>query len=421
MPLNFLKKLAAGLGQGKVDGASHWRALGTLDQGHIDGACFAMDRHGRGHALWGNSGKLWTQQLGPGVKESLGRFPLSDGRDPSMAMNLEGRGVAVWILDAIFQREIMGLPFDPTSEERPAIRSLFKSSGEIRHMQLAVDRRGNAMIVWCQEDQGSWEILIKTFDIRSKAWVEEPTRLGATVRYDPEPRLAMNRKGQACVVWQERTPGAEGLVVSHFFPSGKQWSDHPMPLASGLLQEHRVAMDMAGNIMALWVIQTYGKRPTIEASMFSALDAEWREPQILATAHKIHDLQLAMTGTGEALALWRQSEGTALSFLHSKAFRDDAWEDRLIRLDAEGGQAGDFTLALGAKSQAALLSIQHSANGDVPVVRSRELQWDPPIHLSQGSNQPLSHPILAVCPKGVVAMWQVGTGSGVILKMAHSK
>lgn len=419
MPLNFLKKLATGLGQSKGEGVKRWHHAEAMDQGYIKGACFAMDRHGRGHALWENSGKLWTQELGPGLRESVGRFPLADGREPSMAMNLEGRGAAVWIFDRVFEKEIIGLPFNPASDEKPATRTLFRSSGEIHHLQLAVDRRGSAMIVWCHESGGRWETQVKAFDIRAKKWDEHPTRLGAELGYDPEPRLAMNRRGQAVVIWQERNPGAEGLVVSHFLPSARQWSDQPMPLASGLSQEHQVAMDMAGNIMALWVVHPYGKQPILEATRFSATRAEWSPPQVLATAKKIQDLHLTMTGTGEALALWRQSEGTSLSFLYSKAFHARAWDDRLIRLDAEGGQAGAFTVALGSKGQAALLSIQHAAKGDLPVFRNRGLDWEAPVRLAHGSHLPLSQPLLAICPKGIVAVWKEGSGKEALLKMAE--
>ena len=53
-----------------------WSTPVALDTGLLGRACFAMDRHGRGQAVWENSGRLWTQTLGPGSGTSFGRLPL---------------------------------------------------------------------------------------------------------------------------------------------------------------------------------------------------------------------------------------------------------------------------------------------------------------------------------------------------------
>ena len=139
---------------------------------------------------------------------------------------------------------------------------------------------------------------------------------------------------------------------------------------------------------------------------------------MLATAQNFNQVRLAMTGTGEALAVWLQSEGTALSFLHSKAFRNDAWEAQVTRLDGEGGRVTDFSMTLGQKGLAGLFCIVQSPDAFVPLVRSRKKSWDPADMVGPRSKHPHHHPVLSLCPEGNVAIWQVGAGTETQLVMA---
>lgn len=420
MALDLLKKMAAGLGRGGAKEA-RWRSPVSLDRGLIRGACFGMDRHGRGLALWERDGKLWTMSFGPGMAEAMSRLPLGEGKDPRIAVNLEGKGVAIWTQDTGVEKQIIGMPFDPTASVQPTSRMLFKTFGNPRDIQVYIDRRGSALVVWSHELDGKWETLAKHFDVRSKVWDSEPTRLGPPVDHPLEPRLAMNRRGQAVVVWEQLTDRADCLVAAHYLPSEKQWSDRPVPVASGTAKEHQVAMDHAGNVMAVWVDHHYGQRPALQARLYSANRGDWCEPVVLATAQSFRQVRLAMTGTGEALAVWLQSEGTTLSFLHSKAFRNETWETQVTRLDGEGGRVTDFAMALGPKGLAGLFCLMQNQDSFAPMVRSRRKAWDPVAAVGPNSKLPHHHPVLSLCPEGNVAIWQVGAGAETQLVMAMQR
>jgi uncharacterized protein YheU (UPF0270 family) len=420
MALELLKKMAAGLGRGDSH-RMRWHAPISLDLGLVRGACFAMDRHGRGLALWENAGKLWTKPLGPGMQDSLSRLPLGDGKDPRIAVNLEGRGVAIWTQEDGLERLIIGMPFDPTASSQQSTRTLFRTLGSVRDIQVTVDRRGSALVVWSHESEGNWEILAKHFDVRAKTWDQEPTRLGPEVRHSLQPRMAMNRRGQAVVVWEEETDQQDGLVATFYLPSINQWSDHPVPVAPGTSKEYQAAMDHAGNVMVLWVNQDYGKRPSLTARLYHAEHSEWNAPVVLATAQSFKHVRLAMTGTGEALAVWLQSEGTTLSFLHSKAYRNGGWEPQVTRLDGEGGRVTDFSMTLGAKGLAGLFCLMQGQDAYSPLVRSRSKTWDPTTPVGPNSKQPQHHPVLSLCPKGSVAIWQVGSGAETRLVLAMQR
>ena len=420
MALDLLKRMAAGLGRTN-SGSPRWQPPVALDHGEIRGTCFGMDRHGRGLALWENKGKLWTMSFGPGMAEAMSRLPMGEGKDPRIAVNLEGKGVAIWLQDLGFEKQIIGLPIDPSARTPPNTRSLFKTFGSPRDIQVSIDRRGSALVVWSHELDGKWETFAKHFDVRAKAWEDDPTRLGPQVSHPLEPRMAMNRRGQAVVLWEEQADRADALVAAHYLPSENQWSDRPVPVVSGTTREHQVAMDHAGNVMAVWVNQGYGQRPSLQAKLYSAERTDWCEPEVLATAHSFKQVRLAMTGTGEALAVWMQSEGTSLSFLHSKAYRNRAWEAQVTRLDGEGGRVTDFAMALGPKGLAGLLCLTQSPDGHLPLVRGRSKVWEPSTAVAAKSNLPHHHPVLSLCPGGCVALWQAGSGAETRLVMAMQR
>ena len=149
MSHTLLEKLTFGLGRNGA-GMKAWQAPSSLDRGQIGQVCLAMDRNGRDQALWENAGHLWTQNLGPGHEASYGRIPLGPGRNPRISANLEGRGLAAWIHEGSTDQSIVGLPFDP-SQARASSRTLFDTFGAIHDLQVAVDRRGCAMVVWSHE------------------------------------------------------------------------------------------------------------------------------------------------------------------------------------------------------------------------------------------------------------------------------
>jgi hypothetical protein len=415
MAMALLEKLGLSRSPGHV---GRWYAPMTLDHGALGRACFAMDHQGRGQAVWEHGGSLWIQTLGPGSEASFGRLPLGQGRNPELSVNQDGWGLAAWIVDGPTERTVTGLLLDP-SQGRSSGRTLFRTTGGIRHLQVAVDQGGAALVVWSHDLGGEWEILAKRFDLRSQSWDGEPTRLGRKVRHPIEPRLAMNGRGEAILVWEAEAERADGLVAAFYLPSEQQWSDHPVPIAQGRIRDYQAAVDPAGDMMILWVNQDYGQRPALEARRFSADHGDWLEPQVLATAQGFKQVHLAMNEAGEALAVWLQSEGSSSAFLHSKAFRAGAWEERVTRLDSGSGKVDEFAMALGLEGAASLFCLAQRSDGQIPLLRDRHKAWEAPVPLGKPNASPLGQPILALCAAGSVALWSMGEGQDTRLVCAQ--
>jgi hypothetical protein len=407
MAMERLKRLAQGIRLAKSDPVSHWRTPAILDRGALGGACLALDGHGHGSALWGNDGELWTMPIGPRSTPALARLPLGEGTTPQIVLNPDGRGIALWQSEVSGERQILGKILGGGETMAHVI---FRTAGRIQHLQAAVDRRGNALVVWLLEMDGRFEVMAQSFDTRGLAWEQEPTILGIPSTPGAEPRIAVNHREHAMVLWEAENGFFEGLVASHFWPSDRIWSDRPVPVVSHATRHHQVVMDDMGNALALWVHAPYGQRSVLEASHYDAHRCEWGEPEVLGSSDAIFSPRLVMSGDGEALAAWCQGEGHGASRLYARAFRKEKWDTRVECLNLGQGSVRDFAIGLGPDGQAGLIAVQHGLEGDWVSARLRKQEWLAPVQVAPVSHQPCSSPRMAFCPHGVSALWIQGEG-----------
>jgi hypothetical protein len=407
MAMELLKRFAHGIRLGKSANESPWRSPVTLDRGRLGEACLALDGRGHGSALWENNGCLWTMPIGPRIPPAMMRRPLGEGRTPRIILNPSGRGIALWQSEVAGERQLLGKILGSGGT---TAHTIFRTSGWIRHLQAAVDRRGNALVVWVHELDGRFEVMAQSFDTRGLAWEGEPTRLGLPSMESVEPRIAVNHREHAMVVWEVQDSSFEGLVASHYWPSDHIWSDRPVPVVSSATRHHQVVMDDLGNALALWIRAPYGQRSTLEASFYDGHRSEWGQPEILGNAHDFSAPQLVMSGAGEALAVWCQGEGHGASRLFAKGFVKGTWDATVECLDQGREPVQDFAIALDSEGQAGLLAVHQGSEGTWVSARLRQQQWSAPMQLGPASQGGISSPRLKLCPQGASALWIQGAG-----------
>ncbi len=418
MTLERLKRFAQGFLPTPAEAAAiRWRTPAVVDRGRIGEARVALDRHGRGVLLWENAGKLWTMPMGPGASPALMRLPFGEGTTPRLALNPEGRGLAIWLADGEDERQILGAVLGPG--ESPG-RGVFRTVGRIHQLQVAVDRRGNALVAWVHERVGQIEVMAHAFNTRGEAWDEEPVLLGLPGNPSASPQLAANRREHAMVVWEAQNSVFEGLMACHYWPADRIWSDRPVPVVAHAARHHQVAMDDSGNALALWVHAPYGQRSLLEASFYEALHGEWSEPVVLASAHVMSSPRLVMNGDGEALAAWSQRENAGVSRLLVKAFKGRGWEPGAECLDHGHEPVQDFAIDLAEDGRAGFVVVQRGATGDQVSVRIREDGWSLPKTMGSAPGSVCAAPRIALSPQGASLIWIQGEGEGRSLVLTDS-
>lgn len=407
MAMESLRRLAQSLRPGKSKVLTPWRTPVVLDRGSIGEACLALDGHGLGTALWESGGRLWTMPIGPHSAPALVRLPLGAGTTPRILLNPEGRGLALWQALAGEERQVLGKILGGEEGESHV---LFRTSGRVHHLQAAVDRRGNALVVWLLETNGRLEVMAQSFDTRGQVWEQAPTTLAIPDAAMVAPRLAANHREHAMVLWETEGGGQEGLVASHYWPSDRIWSDRPVPVVAHATRHHQVVMDDLGNALALWIHAPRGQRSSLEASYYDGQRCEWGAPEVLSTAQTHTHPRLVMTGGGEALAAWCQAEGHGASRLITKAFTKDGWESGVECLELGHDPVVEFGLDLGPESRAGLIAVHHGAEGHWVSARLRHGSWGETFTLAPASQAVCALPQIRLCPQGASATWIQGVG-----------
>ena len=418
MALDMLKRWTQGLGLGRGESrVVSWRTPAILDRGALGEACLALDGQGRGLAVWDNAGSLWSMPVGPRTSPALLRTPFGEGGTPQLVMNAEGRGLALWVARMEGEWQILGRTLG-TGEDSAQV--IHRTPEAVRHLQGAVDRRGNALVVWLQRSGDGEQVMAQAFDTRAAAWEQSPTALGAPGGVGASPRMAVNHREHAMVVWEVQDDLFQGLVASHHWPNEHLWSDRPVPVVAHATHQHRVAMDDQGNAMALWIRPFQGERSVLESSHYEVQRGEWTEPQILATAPLLSHPQLGSSGDGLGCAAWCQSEGHGPARLMVREFRSGAWDAQATCLDQGHAPIREVALEMEARGSAGVLAIRETATGDQVVAWHLDGSWSQPRCFTPALRTRCTAPRLALCPGGASALWMQGEGADRALVMTET-
>ena len=177
-------------------------------------------------------------------------------------------------------------------------------SGRGRHATrpvIAMDGNGNALVGWVRYN-GAWFAAQVARRNAGEAWAT-PQNLSDRGGNAGGLDLAMNRRGDAVVTWVQGNLTAIGNLWSSFRPAGaERWSRAPVTSAWRALQA-RIALDEAGDATAVWAGSM-----TISAS-FKPVGQPWQQDYLLssfdhATAHPAVTTQAPR----EATAVWVQAE-----------------------------------------------------------------------------------------------------------------
>jgi hypothetical protein len=177
-------------------------------------------------------------------------------------------------------------------------------SGPGRHATrpvIAMDANGNVMVGWIRYN-GSWFAAQVARRSAGESWAP-PLNLSQRGGNAGGLDLAMNRRGDAVVTWVQGQLTSIGNLWSSFRPAGVGgWSRFPVTNAWRGLQA-RIALDEAGDATAVWSGST-----TISAS-FKPFGQPWQRNYLLssfehATAHPVVTTQAPR----EAAALWVRAE-----------------------------------------------------------------------------------------------------------------
>jgi hypothetical protein len=273
--------------------------------------------------------------------------PTENSDAPAFAMNASGNGMAVWQQsDGVTASNIWSSRYDAASGWGPATLVESDNSALSTRPEVAIDRDGNAVAVWLDSDA--------VLSI-SRVWANRctpasgwgtPTIISTDGGGDASfPRVAMDGGGNAMVVWSQ-SDGTTNRVRANRYVRGFGWG-LAWFVNSGLAfdaQVPRVAMDVAGNTMVVWV-QSDGTRLNAWANRYAA-GWGWGTPACIQAAGTVatEDVKfprIAMNGAGDATAVWNQGDGSTFHVWASRySAGSGSWGSATLLSPADAGEDG---------------------------------------------------------------------------------
>ena len=269
-----------------------------------------------------------------GTDELIETNNLGSARFPQIAFDSSGNAIAVWHQSDGTRQNIWANRFDGTSwgtaeQIEPDVIGSYNP-------QIAFDSSGNAIAVWRQHDGTRTNIAANRFDGTSWGTAEliETDNAGEA----SSPQIAFDSSGNAIAVWHHYDGTRTNIWANRF--DGTSWgtaikieTDN-----AGDALSPQIAFDSSGNAIAVWV-QSDGTGQNINANRFNG--ARWGTAELIETIERggAESLKIAVDSSGNAIAVWKQSDGTGYN-IYANRFNGTSWgTTELIEAIERGGAA----------------------------------------------------------------------------------
>ena len=263
---------------------------------------------------------------------------------PQVAMGPDGNAVLVWqqwdgAVDSIASNRYTpndGLG-DPVWIERLGNR-------DAASPQVAMDPGGNAVVVWQQLDLGpNYGIASNRYTLNdgwvptASNWIERQGNSNATT-----PQVAMDPSGNAVAVWQQLDApfGVYGIGSNRYNvgwdPNAANWIERA-DINNGDATTPQVAMDPDGNAVAVWQqrdgfgVYGIGSNRYTPSGGWVPTAARFIERADINNGDAISP-QVAMDGSGNAVAVWQQRDGFGVYGIGSNRYTPSGgWDPTAAR------------------------------------------------------------------------------------------
>lgn len=236
-----------------------------------------------------------------------------------IATNAEGYAVAIWQSNGIWAAR-----YTPGSGWGSA-QTVDGSDGTGPH--VAMNASGGAYAVWTRSDESTGANLgvwASQYAPATNGWTA-PVQLGAGIN----PQIAASESGSAIAVWVQGDPS--GIWAARYTPGGG-WGNGQLIGSSGApglgVGRPRVAMNAKGHAFVVWSQESSGNTYDIWARRYAPtwiLD-DWQPAQLLESSNASADSpQIALNTEGSAFAVWRQHDGTNQSIWASRFSPGGGW------------------------------------------------------------------------------------------------
>ncbi len=278
----------------------------------------ALDSAGNAIAVWqqsdGTRNDIWANRYLPGfgwgTPELIETDNVESAYVPQIAVDSAGNAIAVWNQYDGMRFNIWANRYVAGSGWGTAELIETDNVGDATNPQIALDSAGNAIAVWHQFDGTRNNIWANRY-IADSGWGTAELIETDDTENARFPQIAVDAAGNAIVVWHQ-FDGARNNIWANRYIADSGWGTAELIETdnAGSAYYPQIAMDSAGNAIAVWH-QNDGARYNIWANRYVA-GSGWGAAELIETDNvgDATNPQTALDSTGNAIAVWRQSDGT---------------------------------------------------------------------------------------------------------------
>jgi hypothetical protein len=237
---------------------------------------------------------------------------------PSIAFDGSGNAMAVWQQSDGTRFNIWARRYVAGSGWGTATLIESDNTDSAEGPEVAVDGSGNAIAVWLQSDGTRYNIWANRY-VAGSGWgtaalIETENSGSATY-----PKVAVDNSGNAIAVWQQ-SDGSRDNIWANLYSAGGSWGTAELIETdnTAAATTPQVAFDDSGNAIAVWQ-QSDGTRFNIWANRYQA-GGSWGTAELIETddVDQATRPRISFDGSGNAVAVWQQSDGTRTNILANR-------------------------------------------------------------------------------------------------------
>jgi hypothetical protein len=317
----------------------------------------------------------WSFTIGEGAWGTPALIETYNGGSatyPDIAMDAGGNALAVWSQSDSIRQSIWANRYTVGSGWGTAQLIETDDAGDAGSSRIVMDAGGNALAVWSQSDGTRYNIWFNRYTVGS-GWGTAQLIETDNTSHAFYPDIAMNGSGNGVAVWKQ-SDGTRYNIWSNHYTAGSGWGTAQLIETdnAGPADLPRIAMDGSGNGLAVWH-QSDSTRYNIWSNRYTA-GSGWGSAQLLesndvATAAYP---EIAMDPGGNALTVWSHWDGARANIWSSRYTVGSGWGTaQLIETD-DAGDALSVQIAMGSSGNA--LAVWGQSNGAIDNIWSNRFE-----------------------------------------------
>ena len=273
----------------------------------------------------------------------------------------------------------------------PEVININNGSGDALGPQIALDGSGNAIAVWLQKDGAAIGSIYGTVYanryVAGSGW-GAPEVIGSGSGNATFPDIAMNKNGDAIAGWGQKDNGTGIIsIYANRYRAGSGWGTATVIENDDTnADEPEIAVDSSGNAIALWT-ESDGTNDSVHANRYAAGSGWGTAANIGIVTGGVDHQDLAMDKNGNAIAVWDQSDGT-VHRIYTNRYAPGAGWGTAITLENEAGDAFRPKIAIDGSGNAIVVWDQQVGSiAEIWAKRYTSGSWD--VDKTVISNSPL--------------------------------